>query len=292
MRRGWMDSFKPEPFTEREAFLWSIEQAAWEDHDQWFHGQKIPVKRGEFATSLRVMAEAFGWTVKKTRGLMERMSKGEKWAHRTAHSGAQAPTIISVLNYNKYQEFTSGEGTAKGTAKGTRRAQQGHSKGTQQNEGKLNLTKDNSLDSSIGKPMDTSECQLLATDDVGAAFAAYGQLRAEIVSGARPIALTTTRRTKLAARLGEIGGLAGWHRLLGQIRASPFLRGEKTRDGRFLAEIDWLLEPRNMTKIIEGNYDDRPAPRSDGTRPRSGNRSPSSAIFAARDRLFGDRSPG
>src|SRR4051794_1696789 len=97
MRRGWMESFRPEPFTEREAFLWSIEQAAWEPHDQWFNGQKIRVERGEFATSLRSMSEAFSWTVKRVRGFMERMGKDEKWAQRQAHSGAQSPTVLSVV---------------------------------------------------------------------------------------------------------------------------------------------------------------------------------------------------
>ncbi|HEX8413433.1 MAG TPA: hypothetical protein VF637_06040, partial [Sphingomicrobium sp.] len=72
MHRGWMDSFKPEPFTEREAFLWSIEQAAIKNHDQWFNGLRVPVTRGEFATSLRLMAEAFSWSVKRVRGFMER----------------------------------------------------------------------------------------------------------------------------------------------------------------------------------------------------------------------------
>lgn len=135
MHRGWMDSFKPEPFTEREAFLWSIEQASFESHEQWFNGQSIAVERGEFATSLRLMADAFGWSVKRVRGFMERMRKDEKWAHRQAHNGAQSPTIISVCNYDKYQRPSELQGTAKGTAKGSPGAQWGHSRGTQHKEG-------------------------------------------------------------------------------------------------------------------------------------------------------------
>jgi len=128
-----MDGFKPEPFTEREAFLWSIERAAWEDHEQWFNGHRIAVNRGEFVTSLRTMADVFGWTVKRVRGLMDRLGKAGKWAQRPAYQGAQAPTLLSVLNYNKYQELPRRDGTAPGTAKGKHRAQRGHSEGTQQN---------------------------------------------------------------------------------------------------------------------------------------------------------------
>ena len=34
---------------------------------------------------------------------------------------------------------------------------------------------------------------------------------------------------------------------------SPFLRGEK---GKFKAGFDWIMNPNNIVKILEGNYDD------------------------------------
>src|SRR5688572_16337356 len=92
MHRGWMASqdFQPEPFTEREAFLWSIEQAAHRAHLQWFNGSQIPVERGEFVTSSRKMADAFQWGEKRVRGFLQRMEKREKWTLRRAGVGAHS----------------------------------------------------------------------------------------------------------------------------------------------------------------------------------------------------------
>lgn len=282
MHRGWMDSFKPEPFTEREAFLWSIERAAIKAHDQWFNGQRIAVARGEFATSLRQMAEAFQWSVKRIRGFMDRMGKAQKWAQRQAHQGAQSPTIITVCNYDFYQNPEGSEGAAEGTVEGTRGAQQGHSKGTQQNKGNKGnkgKKKDKSpSDSSISDPdpPPAAEQQALLPalvdepDDAQIAFDRHDALRREFTPGARSVDLTPQRRTKLAARLKEIGGLSAWDEVLAIIRASPFLRGETSRNG-FVPTIDWITKPENLRKVNEGNYDHGTQPRFDGNSGRGPN---------------------
>ncbi|WP_242186550.1 hypothetical protein [Sphingomonas sp. CARO-RG-8B-R24-01] len=269
-----MDSFKPEPFTEREAFLWSVEQAAYAAHEMWFKGQRIPVERGQFATSIRAMAEAFDWTPKRVRGLMERLGKAGIWAQQAAHKGAQSPTLITVCNYDKYQAAEPVEGTAKGTAKGSSRAQRGHSRGTQQKEGnKRNKEEEEERPSvsSIGEPTDqpveiaevakpeqqvSSIVVLPVTDPVVEAFGAYQAMRNDLVPNARTIELTLNRKRKLADRVREIGGSMAWLDVLAQIRGSPFLRGETSRNG-FVAEIDWLLQPANLTKVREGTFDDK-----------------------------------
>jgi hypothetical protein len=289
MHRGWMDSFKPEPFSEREAFLWSIEQAAFQDHEQWFNGHRFTVQRGEFVTSLRLMEKAFGWSVKRVRGFMERMRKCQKWAQRQAYEGAQSPTVISVCNYAYYQAPTDTEGTVEGTAKGTRRAQSGHSKGTQQNKGNKGNKKEESPSDSPASSLPEAPpalpmnlpAVLPAEDAVDTAFADYQAVRRAFVPNCKPLSLGRDRRTKLAARLDEIGGGEGWGRVLASIRGSPFLRGETAPNYRF-AEIDWILEPRNLRKITEGNYDDR----SGSPRPRAAARaSPLDAMRTARANL-------
>tara|TARA_B100000700_G_scaffold311784_1_gene394493 strand:+ start:1834 stop:2703 length:870 start_codon:yes stop_codon:yes gene_type:complete len=63
--------------------------------------------------------------------------------------------------------------------------------------------------------------------------------------------LTDTRRRKLRKRLDEIGG-DGWRECLAKIRGSPFLRGASG----WKVSFDWMLNPANLTKVMEGNYDD------------------------------------
>lgn len=105
--------------------------------------------------------------------------------------------------------------------------------------------------------IDKSISPQLAPDQVGEAFAAYEAMRASIVTGARPLQLTDARRKKLALRLAELGGMEGWAHALGLVSASPFLRGESARGGSMVATIDWLIEPANLRKVMEGNYDGR-----------------------------------
>lgn len=105
MPRKWMkwSCFKPEPFTEREAYVWSMEKAAFKPHPQWFNGSQYHVNRGEFVTSQHGMAQEFDWTEKKVRNFTDRMVVHGFWAKRGAYKGKTAPTIIIVCNYEEYQ---------------------------------------------------------------------------------------------------------------------------------------------------------------------------------------------
>jgi hypothetical protein len=67
--------------------------------------------------------------------------------------------------------------------------------------------------------------------------------------------VTDKRRKAIVLRLKDVGGLDGWRVLMGKIRASPFLRGGNQQGWR--CDFDWVLKPANLTKIMEGNYDDR-----------------------------------
>lgn len=68
------------------------------------------------------------------------------------------------------------------------------------------------------------------------------------------------RKAKLRLRLKEIGGLEGFYALCDKIRASPMLTGRNDRG--WVATFDWILKPENLTKIMEGNYDERARPNN------------------------------
>lgn len=63
----------------------------------------------------------------------------------------------------------------------------------------------------------------------------------------KPRGLEADRRKKLRARLAE-HGLEGWRQMLANARASDFLRR------KFALKLDWVLEPKNFRKVLEGNY--------------------------------------
>ena len=77
----------------------------------------------------------------------------------------------------------------------------------------------------------------------------------------KPQSLNTDRRKKLRARLAE-HGLEAWQTMLSKAGASDFLCS------KFALKLDWVLEPKNFTKVIEGNYD----ARKTGSEPRAHSR--------------------
>ena len=88
--------------------------------------------------------------------------------------------------------------------------------------------------------------------DVQVAFDEWCACRSAIKPRAGQLRLTEPRRKKLGDRIREVG-LSGWRQAIASVEGSSFLRGEKSWGG---AEIDWLLEPKNLTKVLEGNYDE------------------------------------
>ncbi len=74
-----------------------------------------------------------------------------------------------------------------------------------------------------------------------------------------PSGLSKIREQKLRSRLAE-HGLDGWNAMLAKAETSEFICG-----GMSGWSLDWVLEPKNFTKVIEGNYDNRPtAPYKNG----------------------------
>jgi hypothetical protein len=63
-----------------------------------------------------------------------------------------------------------------------------------------------------------------------------------------PRKLDPDRKRKLKARLAE-HELEGWKAMLERAARSEFLKTE------FRLSLDWVLEPRNFRKVLDGNYD-------------------------------------
>jgi hypothetical protein len=110
--------FADEPFTEREAWMWLISEAAWKPTRVRCGSGSVMLERGELAHSLRFMADKWKWSIKRVRGFLDRSEKRERITRKRAHDGA----VITICNYNKYQL----QGHTEGQSQGTARAHEGH----------------------------------------------------------------------------------------------------------------------------------------------------------------------
>lgn len=72
--------------------------------------------------------------------------------------------------------------------------------------------------------------------------------------------VTDRRKSSLAARLKECGGIDGWQAAMERAGASRFLSGKLARSHGFAdwrPNFDWFINASNFAKLMEGTYDNR-----------------------------------
>lgn len=105
MHRGWMDNpafnkaTHREPFCQRAAWAWLIENAQFEPAQVKVGGKVVELQRGQLAHSLRFLGEAWGWQHDRVRRFVAVLSQLSMIATDTA----TGRLIISICNYDKYQ---------------------------------------------------------------------------------------------------------------------------------------------------------------------------------------------
>src|SRR3954466_6931417 len=99
-RRAWSHPvFAPDPFTEREAWLWLIARAAWKPNGVRVGQLLVHVERGQLAVSTRYLAEAWQWGKSSGGPLLAKLIDARMI---DARHGRDA-TVITLSNYEKYQ---------------------------------------------------------------------------------------------------------------------------------------------------------------------------------------------
>lgn len=122
LHRGWRDceAFEddPGPLSEREAWVWLIENAAWKaTRRRNSKGERIEINRGQFHTSLRTLGDAFGWGKNKVARFLDKLVRFEMVGTVAGQSGL----LITIVNYDKYQEVSEPEQETTGTVAGQSR---------------------------------------------------------------------------------------------------------------------------------------------------------------------------
>jgi hypothetical protein len=113
-------------FSEFEAWVWLLFEAAWKPQRvRLTNGRAVEIlelKRGQVAHSLRYMAVAWGWSVKRVRTFLYRLKMDSQIDTQTGH----LQTVITLCNYERYQTPKEAVDTQTDTQKGTQRARKGH----------------------------------------------------------------------------------------------------------------------------------------------------------------------
>ena len=103
--RGIFDhpAFNPdEPFSEREAFLWMVAEAAFKPRSvRTKRSGIIAIERGQLTAATRFMATRFRWSEARVRRFVQRLTDTQ-----TIDANSDAgQMIITICNYDQYQDF-------------------------------------------------------------------------------------------------------------------------------------------------------------------------------------------
>lgn len=116
-RSIWVDAdFAPEPFTEREAWLWLIGAAVWKDARVRGNMKRpISLLRGELSFATRFLADKWQWSISRTDRFLDTLQKRDM-LRDTSREGSK---VYSVIKYNDFQVVGLPRGTRNGTQSGT-----------------------------------------------------------------------------------------------------------------------------------------------------------------------------
>ncbi|WP_395448686.1 hypothetical protein ACHMW7_28425 [Aminobacter sp. UC22_36] len=94
--------FANEPFTEREAWVWLLADAAWKPRQVRGRHGVVELQRGQLAHSTRFMAAKWQWSEARVRRFLKRLKSD---AMIDAQGDAQT-TRITICKYNEYQKVS------------------------------------------------------------------------------------------------------------------------------------------------------------------------------------------
>lgn len=102
--------FAAEPFSEREAWLWMITNAAWKDTIHRIGSEVVKVPTGSFFATVRDMQTRWGWKSTTRVSAFLKMLEAQGMIKHTAKTGK---THVTICNYDKYQNVEDSEKTPK-----------------------------------------------------------------------------------------------------------------------------------------------------------------------------------
>jgi hypothetical protein len=121
-------AFRPSAFSEREAFLWLVSEAAWKPRTVRSASGPVDLERGQLCASARFMAQAWGWSKSRVARYLDRLEKRDMVDTQTG----TGQLLITVCNYDKFQAQRDTSGTRAGQHPGHER----DSSGTNEKKGK------------------------------------------------------------------------------------------------------------------------------------------------------------
>lgn len=201
--------------------------------DTEWHG--IPLKRGDVVTSIHKLATDLKLSDQNVRTALSHL----KLTGEITSKSHRKFSIISIKNYNQYQEDN-----------------------TQANEQLTNnqRTTNNSVRSK--EVVRTKESKnVVVSENYDKIFEIFNQICISLDSVENPTAMNIRRVSELLQQQPTFD----FYNFFNRVERSDFLTGRNGRwnVGGSKASFDWLLQPKNISKIQSGQFDNADTPNVD-----------------------------
>ena len=235
-----------------QRWVWMILSANYDDREVSFCYHRIMLHRGQLAVNLSYLSKIWHVSSQATHKFLVKL-EDSGMVTRTVDDKV---TVITICNYDRYQlkMGTSVEGLVDGA----------DNRMVDQVVNQAN--KDNKIKTEIEKTSDEVLCQVPLELDMPEAvekeyiswekFISFFNtaMRGKTIPKIRGYHLAEHRKRNIRARIREYGKDAVIE-VVKKAAASSFLNGGG--DKGFVADIDWMMGPRNFPKILDGFYDRR-----------------------------------
>lgn len=217
-----------ETFTRGQAWVDLIGNANYVDSEFMVRGNLVKIKRGQIGWSELTMAKRWKWSRNKVRRFLSML----EMKHQIEQQKNNVTTVITILNYENYQFQINGTIQQNDTAE----RQQKDSRKTADDTHTNKVNKVNNIPYREIVDLYNSICKDFT--------------QVKIISKSRENNIKF-RWNKFALEKG----IKIFEELFTNAQGSDWLSG---RNGKWTnCSFDWIMEERNMVKILEGNYKNR-----------------------------------
>ncbi len=246
MNQGWVklyrkfsdsDFWLSEPFTKPQAWVDLIMLANHKEKMISIRGIDLHIKRGVCARSELTLCKRWKWSRNKVRKFLKALQKRGKIEQQKNN----VTSLIYIKNYDQYQNTVHQTEHQKDTKKYTNK--------NDKNDKNLKLPKGNYLSETSDK-VKSLPCPHQKIRDL------YNQILGSTLPYCKSSNKTFEKMLKARWREDpERQNLEWWKEFFNYIFESDFLMGRT--DSPYTASFDWIIKPTNMSKILNGNYNNR-----------------------------------
>lgn len=244
---NWM--WEETPFSKGQAWIDLLLLANHKDEKFAYKDTVVTGQRGTVYRSYLFLADRWGWSRDKVRRFMSQLeSDGMVTTNATRHN-----TTITIVNYGKYQDFTTTNDTTNRQQTDNRPTTDRQHTAIYNNVNNVNNVNNEDVDISF-EPQPLPEI-----GDTSVIKEAWNS--SEVTQKIRSIPPLSRRDDNTRLCIGHDFGL--FMDTIKSLDKQAFFVQQKEK-GRLLT-YDWFVDPNNYQKVVEGNYENTYKEEKSGT---------------------------